>query len=127
MNNKQRLYNLQKLYEIENKDDAFIKEVVSLFLNTVPPVSKALVKAAAEKKWEDVYFLAHKMKANIDLLNIQSIQKEIRIVEENARAKESLDHMAEKVKFINSIIQRCAIEIRDDFDGSKTTPEKVNS
>src|SRR5215471_7910051 len=100
MSNRSRLYNLQKLYEIENKDNNFIIDVVNLFLNTIPLVSKALVKAAKEKKWDDVYFLAHKMKANIDLLNIESIQKEIRLVEENAKSKRNLNYISDKVELI---------------------------
>jgi hypothetical protein len=126
MNNKSRLYNLQKLYQIENKDNNFIKEVVNLFLNTIPPISKSLVKAANDKKWDDVYFLAHKMKANIDLLNIESIQKEIRIVEEDAKSKRHLDCICDKVKFINSIIQQCAKDIKEDFDSPQTMKKQVN-
>ena len=114
MSNNSRLYNLQKLYEIENKDNGFIKEVVNLFLNTIPPTSKALVKAAKEKKWDDVYFLAHKMKANIDLLNIETIQTEIRLVEENAKSKINGDTL-KKINFIHSIIEKVTHQLQEDF------------
>ena len=116
-NHKTRLYNLEKLHGIENKDANFIKEVLMLFLNTIPVISDELIKATTEKKWDQVYFLAHKMKANIDLLNIESLKKEIRVVEENSKTRNNLDHISDKVKFINSIIQQCAKEIKEDFDG----------
>jgi hypothetical protein len=118
-NHKTRLYNLEKLRGIENKDANFIKEVLMLFLNTIPAISDELVKAANEKKWDQVYFLAHKMKANIDLLNIESLKKEIRVVEENSKTKNNLDHISDKVIFINSTIEQCAKQIKEDFD-SKT-------
>ena len=115
MSNRSRLYNLEKLYTIENRDTDFIKEVVSLFLKTIPQLSRDLVKAAKEKKWDDVYFLAHKMKATIDLLNIESLQKEIRVVEQNAKSKNHLECIFDKANFIDSTILQCAEEIKKDF------------
>ena len=123
-NHKARLYNLEKLYGIEHKDANFVKEVLMLFLNTIPAISDELVKAANEKKWDQVYFLAHKMKANIDLLNIESLKKEIRVVEESTKTKNNLDNISDKVKFINSIIEQCANQIKEDFDGK--TFKQVN-
>jgi len=115
MSDKSKLYNLEKLYSIESKDRDFIKEVVVLFINTIPAISDELVKAANEKRWDEVYFLAHKMKATIDLLNIESLQKEIRVVEENAKSKHQLERIFDKANFINSIIQQCVKEIKEDF------------
>lgn len=115
MKNKSRLYSLEKLHSIESKDGDFIKQVVILFVNTIPAISNDLVKAANEKNWNEVYFLAHKMKATIDLLNIESLQKEIRIVEEYAKSKSQLERIFDKTNFIHRIIQQCAEEIKEDF------------
>jgi hypothetical protein len=126
MNNKSRLYNLEKLYSIESKDDNFIKEVVILFVNTIPFISEELVKAANEKKWDRVYFLAHKVKATIDLLNIESLQKEIRFVEESAKSKIHLERISDNANFIDSIIKECVQEIKEDFDSPKTIKTQLN-
>jgi hypothetical protein len=74
-----------------------------------------LVIAADEKKWEKVYFLAHKMKANIDLLNIKTIKEDIRIIERNAKAKIHQEQIIDKAKFVNVTIQQCAKELQEDF------------
>src|SRR4051812_40630002 len=126
MNNKSRLYNLEKLYGIESKDDNFIKEVVTLFINTIPLISDELVRTAKEKKWEEVYFLAHKMKATIDLLNIEILQKEIRVVEESAKSKIHLERISDNANFIDSIIKECVQEIKEDFDSPKTIKTQLN-
>ncbi|HEY6977389.1 MAG TPA: hypothetical protein VH396_13925 [Chitinophagaceae bacterium] len=115
MQDESRLYNLEKLYEIDNKNKEFINEIISVFLNSIPINAKDLVTAADEKRWDKVYFLAHKMKANIDLLNIKAIREEIRLVERNAKTKTHLEQIADKVKFINIIIQQCAKELQEDF------------
>jgi len=126
MNNKSKLYSLEKLYSIESKDASFIEEVVTLFINTIPVISDELVKAAKEKKWEQVYFLAHKMKATIDLLNIEILKKEIRVLEESARSKNQLEYIFDKASFINSVIKDCTKEIKEDFDNLKTIKKQVN-
>jgi len=115
MPGESRLYNLEKLYEIDDKNKEFISEIISVFLSSIPINARDLVNAADEKKWDKVYFLAHKMKANIDLLNIKAISEEIRVVERNAKTKTHLEQIADKAKFINIVIQQCAKELWEDF------------
>src|SRR5215813_6658894 len=106
MNKKSSLYNFKKISEGGHPN--FTKEIIELFLNNCPAETKKLVKMCREKNWEEVYFIAHKMKATIDLLNIESIKHEIREVEKCAKTKNHLEVIDEKVLFINVTIQRCA-------------------
>ena len=115
MQGESRLYDLEKLYEIDNKNKEFVSEIITVFLNSIPINARDLVTAVDEERWDKVYFLAHKMKANIDLLNIKAIREEIRIVERNAKTKTHLDQILDKAKFINLIIQQCAKELQEDF------------
>jgi HPt (histidine-containing phosphotransfer) domain-containing protein len=115
MPGKSRLYNLERLYEIDNNNKEFIREIISAFLKTIPIHARELVTAANEKKWDKVYFLAHKIKANIDLLNIKTIREEIRVVERNAKAKIHDEQIVDKARFINTTIQQCAKELWEDF------------
>ena len=89
MPGKSRLYNLERLYEIDNTNKEFIREIISAFLKSIPIHARDLVTAANEKKWDKVYFLAHKMKANIDLLNIKTIREEIRSGRKKCQSKNS--------------------------------------
>jgi len=115
MPRRSRLYNLERLYEIDNTNKEFIREIISAFLKSVPMNAGDLVIAADEKKWEKVYFLAHKMKASIDLLNIKTIREDIRIIERNAKAKIHQEQIIDKAKFVNVTIQQCAKELQEDF------------
>jgi hypothetical protein len=114
MNKKSSLYNFKKLSEVEHPEN-FAKEIMELFLHNAPAETKRLVKMCREKNWEQVYFIAHKMKATVDLLNIERIKHEIRAVEKCAKAKIHLDEMDEKVNFINNTIQQCAKEMKRNF------------
>ena len=115
MHRKSRLYNLEKLYEIDNTNEEFIREIISAFLKSIPMHARDLVIAANEKKWDKVYFLAHKMKANIDLLNIKPIREDIRMVERNAKAGIHPEQIVAKANFISITIQQCSKELQEDF------------
>jgi two-component system, sensor histidine kinase len=115
MPRQSRLYNLERLYEIDNTNKEFIREIISAFLKSLPVHAGDLVIAANEKKWDKISFLAHKMKSNIDLLNIKTIREDIRIIEQNAKAKIHHEQIIDKAKFINITIQQCAKELQEDF------------
>jgi HPt (histidine-containing phosphotransfer) domain-containing protein len=117
MSKKTRLYNLKKLYGIEQEDSNFINDLVKVFLSSMPADAEQLVKLCDEENWEQAYFIAHKMKANIELLGIESIQKEIRSVEKNAKSKTHLNQLHEKVYHINMVIQQVAEQLKEDFNG----------
>lgn len=116
MTDQPRLYSLQRLLEIDNADQDFILQIVGVFLNNVPANATELVKAGDEKNWHTVYFTAHKMKANIDLLCIKSLHEEIREVEQMAKTKTNLHLITDKIHFINNVIQRACNEMRKDFN-----------
>ena len=73
MTNNPRNYSLNQLYEMENAHDGFILTVINIFLEYVPQSAGELVNACAKEDWDTVYFIAHKLKANVNLLNIESI------------------------------------------------------
>jgi HPt (histidine-containing phosphotransfer) domain-containing protein len=118
MAHEPRLYSLDRLHEIDNTNKEFIKEIISAFVSNIPLDAKELVKAANEKKWDKVHFIAHKMKANIDLLNIKSVKDEIRFVERNAKINSHPEEIINKANFINITIQKCAKEMQSDLCNS---------
>lgn len=115
MSKKARLYNLKKLYGIEQSDTNFINDLVKVFLANMPADAQQLVKFCDEQNWEQAYFIAHKMKANIELLGIESIQGEIRTVERNAKSKTHLNQLPVKANHINTVVQKVAEQLKEDF------------
>jgi hypothetical protein len=113
--NEHRLYSLKKLYEIEQCDEAFIQELVKLSRETLSTQSVDLVKFCEKENWDRVYYIAHKMKANIDLLSIEILKNEIRVVEQNARSGNCLEELREKIYFIHCALQKVAMQLESDF------------
>jgi len=109
-----QLYNLDQLKEIDDNED-FILQVITIFLETVPCNTEAMVKACTEKDWEQVYFFAHKIKSNINLLNIGSIVDEIKFVEQSAKNSVNIEMIPEKINFIDGVIRSAAERMKIDF------------
>ncbi|MEP6846859.1 MAG: Hpt domain-containing protein [Panacibacter sp.] len=111
MTQDRQLYSLDKLREIDNAED-FILQVIGIFLDTVPSNMDALVKACAEKDWENVYFFAHKIKSNVILLNIDSILEDIRFTEQSAKNKINLEALPVKINFIEEVVTKVAMQMK---------------
>ena len=116
MTNKPRAYSLNQLYEMENADDGFILSVINIFLGYVPASTNELVNACAKEDWDTVYFIAHKLKANVNLLNIELIKEGVRFIENSAKTKTNLEQIADKAKTVNNTIQQAAAEMKEDFN-----------
>ena len=114
MMHDEQLYNLDQLKEIDESED-FILQVITIFLETAPANSNEMKKACAEKNWEQVYFLAHKIKSNVNLLSIGSIIDEIKFVEQSAKNSVNIEMIPEKINFIDGVIRNAAERMKIDF------------
>ena len=112
----EKLYNLADLRIIQKDDEGFVKNIVGLFISNVPKNAAELVTAADNGDWEKVYFIAHKMKSSIELVNIESIRADVKRVELNAKTKTNLEEIPEKVAYINSIVEKAAAQMKYEFD-----------
>ncbi|MBG9374876.1 Hpt domain-containing protein [Panacibacter sp. DH6] len=108
------LYSLHKLKEIDDSED-FISQVIQIFLETVPANTEAMKKACDAQDWDQVYFYAHKIKANVNLLDITSIIDDVKEVEINARGRMALESIKDKVFGISVVIQKVADVLKDSF------------
>src|SRR5258706_13144082 len=114
MENEKPLYSLAKIKEIDDAED-FIQQVISIFLETVPQNTDALVKACDEEDWEQVHFYAHKIKSNVHLLSIDSILDEIKFVEQSAKNKINIEMIPGKVLLINETLHAVSKQIKNSL------------
>ena len=102
-----RLYDLTMVQSVSGGDEGFIKKMVALFIETVPQNLQDLKNALQAENWEQVGKTAHKLKSTIDSMGIKSIRQEIRAVEANSKALESLQEIPGLVTTIDNVIKEC--------------------
>ncbi|HVX51306.1 MAG TPA: response regulator, partial [Chitinophagaceae bacterium] len=110
-----KLYNLADLRIIQKDDEGFIRNIVGLFVQNVPKNAAELVVACDNGDWDRVYFIAHKMKSSIELVNINQIRADIKRVELNAKTKENLEEIPAKAALVLEVVEKAAAQMKEEF------------
>jgi HPt (histidine-containing phosphotransfer) domain-containing protein len=99
---------------ISGGDPAFIKKMILLFIETVPQNVKELVDSCRSQNWEQVSKMAHKLKSTVDSMGIKSIHDDIRRVEAQAKAREDLEALPQKIEQVEAVISLCIRQLRKE-------------
>lgn len=78
-------YNLSQLEELAGGNKEFVDSMVETFLEHTPQQLQDMLEAYKNGRLTELGGIAHKIKPNIDLFAIEDIQKDIRVVEEQAK------------------------------------------
>jgi CheY-like chemotaxis protein len=100
---KTDLYDLSKLRNICNNDEQMVIKLQQSFVEKTPTLLKQIQEYFAETNWEKISQTAHKLKASIDLLNIQSIRNEIRQIEACSPQNHSEDIVYQWISKVNQV------------------------
>ncbi len=109
-----KLYDLNMIRSVSGGDEAFIKKMIHLFIETVPQNVQELVDATGNKNWEQVAKMAHKLKSTIDSMGIRSLHEHIRRVEQQAKTVENTEQMPAMVKEVESVVSLCIQQLREE-------------
>jgi nicotinamide-nucleotide amidase len=85
------IYSLDKINEMAEGDEDFVTSVVSVFLEEVPVDLDGLEKAIAERDYENVYKLAHKIKPNVDILGMEQTRARALEIETMGKSTASIE------------------------------------
>ncbi len=108
------LYNLNSLKDMSRGNDAFVKKMLALFVDSVPRSTLDLEMALKTGDVESIRKLAHKLKPSLDNLGIASIHMDIRKLEkydEGSSLTKELENLVSKVK---DTLNRTAESIRQN-------------
>ncbi len=109
------LYNLSTIRDISGGDEDFVRKMIELFIETVPPNVKDLNVSLDNENWEMVSKTAHKLKSTIDSMGITAIKEDIRAVELNAKRKESLVNIPVHIRRITTVIETCVRQLESEL------------
>lgn len=110
------IYSLDKINEMAEGDEEFVISVISVFLEEVPEDLELLEKAIAQRNYENVYQLAHKIKPNVDLLGMEHARAtalEIETLGKSAANSEKIEELFPRLK---KDIQQVVTELQNDYN-----------
>ena len=117
MTKQDKLYDLNALSRNHEADAQFVVNMVSLFLAVIPETKSSFVEAADTENWSQVHFYAHKLKASIDIFNLDALKQMIRSIELRSKKITASDkkHLKQDVKFVADYLDKCITEMKAEF------------
>jgi CheY-like chemotaxis protein len=111
----EKLYDLSMVQSIAGGDESFIKRMVQIFLDTMPPSVVQMQDELKQQNWDALSKLAHKIKSTIDSMGIGKLKDVIRLIESNGKQKQNLENMAAWVQQVDDVLQDCVHQLKTDF------------
>jgi len=110
------LYDLSMIREISQGNNDFVKKMMSLFIDTLPPAINELKQHLAESNWASLGGVAHKIKPSIDTMGIDSLKEDIRSVERFGKESIHLDELPGLISRIEFIIEAVITKLKTELD-----------
>ncbi len=105
-------YSLEIIADAVGNNPEEIMEMIQLFIDTLPPDLENLKKEANNANWLEVAKIAHKIKANIAMLQVKNALKKIREVE-------TLSTEEKNAERILRLIEKIIVEMAEVFSSLK--------
>lgn len=109
-------YSFNKLREYVADDPQQIKEMIQLFIDTIPPDVDKLLSFSIAGDFENSYKMAHRIKPSFDVFDISDIFNELSQVESISRETKDQKYLLEKVVNIHD-------KVTDIVEKMKNEPE----
>lgn len=109
-------YNLSKVNELSDNDPDFARQIVTLFLEEVPPEVKNIRQGMKEKDYTRVYQAAHKIKPTLDLLGMDEAYEDILAIEAWTKAEGKKKEIKAVVKNLRQKVSDTIKELEKDYN-----------
>ena len=101
-----QLYNLATIESIGGGSREFMRDMMQLFIETMPKLANDMLRALEEQDWATVKNVAHQVKPTMELMGINSLRDDVVVIEKNAKTMVDLDIIPALVAKFHAIIQK---------------------
>ena len=115
MDDKDLLFNLERLYALAGDDEGFVRQMALMFNKQTPPLLKDLREYYQAQNWEKVKAVAHKIKPSLDFMGIEEIKPEIRMIEDYSINRTNLDDLPDLIDRLEEICELVFEQVRNKF------------
>ncbi len=115
MSSDSSLYDLTMIREIAHGNNDFVKKMMSLFIETMPPAIQELKQHLSDRNWASLGAVAHKIKPSIDTMGIESLKEDIRSLERYGKEMSNLDEIPSLMQKVEDILQRVIDDLQSEL------------
>lgn len=91
-------HNLDYLRNVSGDNMDFIHEMVSTFLQTIPPVLEGIRLAMDQQDWSKLSRLIHQIKPSFTLMGLDALKSTIVFIEENSKNETALNEVVNRTE-----------------------------
>jgi len=112
----EKLYSTEKLKNYIGDDKSQCKEMMKLFVNTIPAEFDDLALAIKQKDWSKAYEISHRIKPSMEILMIKNANEECVELHAKLHQKLDLDSLPQMFAKIHENVKLAIIQIKQDFN-----------
>lgn len=110
-----RCTDLSFLREISDGNEQFFKEFIEMFIANTPPALSALQENYANKEWEKLRQVAHKMKPSFNYIGLKELSQLAAKVEENAKNHSESTETEAMINRILEVSRKALTELQTEL------------
>lgn len=110
-----KLYDLTMIREIAHGNNDFVKKMMMLFIDTMPPALAEMKQHLADHNWANLGAVAHKIKPSIDTMGIDLLKEDIRSIEKSGKEMINLDAVPALMEKLDAVINRIFDQLREEI------------
>lgn len=107
---------LTYLKEIANGSNAFIAQMLGIFIEQTPQVLLRMEKALKNKDWKALRFIVHKMKPSVMFTGLSEIINDVPLLEQYAAEESHLDAIPGLVEKITEVCKNAILELKQELE-----------
>ncbi len=104
---------LTYLKELAKGDNAFIKEMLVVFMEQTPEAIGNLEKYYGDKNWKMLRAVAHKMKPSFTFVGLKELTPVINLIEEYAEKEIHFDLLPEMISKVKTFCNKAMVELEE--------------
>ncbi len=107
-----QLYDLSMIREIAHGNNDFVKKMVQLFIDTMPPALSEMRQHLQDGNWNALGAVAHKIKPSIDTMGIELLREDIRTIERYGKESSNTDELPALMDKLESVLQKIMVDLK---------------
>ncbi len=107
-----KLYDLSFLKEVSKGNHDLLEQMIQVFIEQAPVAVKQLRSAYYCHDFSELFLIAHRMKPDIDNLDIISLKEDIRKIESMAKQKQNGEHLESLILNLGNTINQVVQELQ---------------
>ena len=110
-----KLYDLKGLKKLFSNDKATIKSMIELYISDTPKEWKILIKEFNNKNLPAMGEVAHKLKASIDMMGIESLKDVIRSIEKCGKENNQSQELPALLASCNDKLEEVIVQLKKEI------------